>query len=444
MPRSPKCWPPPLHASTDPIFDTGPGPSRTGAPRTPPAPLLTALALIACVLGLHRDSATQADPAPPPIRLAYFGPTDPNHPAAAMFLAAQLALEDTPHPPTITLAPVWSPNPWGSGVRDLAALAFDPATLAIVGAPDGPSTHLAEQIAVKARLPVLGCGGTDDSVNLAGVPWMFSCLPGDDRLAAALADHIAHVLGPTQRLTVISATDHDAHWFTSRLLVVLHHIPVTVAAHVELNAAADVETLCNPTRPGAALSRNRASPLVVVADTETSGRWVRQLRRAGHIGPLFTGPATATARFIHIAGPAAENTQMPLPYIPGPDYDRLLIRLKTRGAPYPDYRAAQTYDAVRFLLNTWPSTPTERHPPDPTDRSPPDRTALADVLAHRTPYSGAAGPIHWDNRGRNQRPVPIGRVHDDRIVPIDTPDPNASDRPRITATSPALPANADR
>ena len=56
------------------------------------------------------------------VRIGYFGPSDPAHPAGGdLWLAAGMAIEDantagglngTP----FRLVPVWSENPWGTGV----------------------------------------------------------------------------------------------------------------------------------------------------------------------------------------------------------------------------------------------------------------------------------------------------------------------------------------
>ncbi len=72
----------------------------------------------------------------------------------------------------------WSDNPWGSGVTEVARMAYVHKVWAIIGGIDGPSTHLAEQVVAKARLTLLSSASTDKTVNLANVPWMFSCLPG--------------------------------------------------------------------------------------------------------------------------------------------------------------------------------------------------------------------------------------------------------------------------
>jgi hypothetical protein len=73
----------------------------------------------------------------------------------------------------------WSDNPWSSGVSKVVRMAYMDRVWAVIGGIDGPSTHLAEQVAAKARLTLLSPASTDKTVNLANVPWMFSCLPGD-------------------------------------------------------------------------------------------------------------------------------------------------------------------------------------------------------------------------------------------------------------------------
>jgi ABC-type branched-subunit amino acid transport system substrate-binding protein len=88
----------------------------------------------------------------------------------------------------------WAENPWGSGVTQITRMVYVHNVWAIIGGIDGPSTHLAEQVAAKARLTLLSPVCTDRTANLANVPWMFSCLPQDHLQAPVLAEAIAQTV----------------------------------------------------------------------------------------------------------------------------------------------------------------------------------------------------------------------------------------------------------
>ena len=75
------------------------------------------------------------------------------------------------------LKPGWSENPWASGVSSVVRMAYLERVWAIIGSIDGSTTHLAEQVVAKARVTQIDPASTDRSVNMANVPWVFSCLP---------------------------------------------------------------------------------------------------------------------------------------------------------------------------------------------------------------------------------------------------------------------------
>ena len=131
------------------------------------------------------------------VLIGYFGPNAPSDSQRHdMYHAACLAIEQANRAGgynglPFRLVPGWSGNPWQSGAAEVVRMAYTHKVWAIIGGIDGPSTHVAEQVVAKARLTLLNPGSTDRSVNLANVPWMFSCLPGDHLQAPVLAQAIA-------------------------------------------------------------------------------------------------------------------------------------------------------------------------------------------------------------------------------------------------------------
>jgi hypothetical protein len=73
--------------------------------------------------------------------------------------------------------------PWGKASSDLVQAVFDKNVVAIVSL-DRPSSHLGEQIALKAFLPVLAIS-SDRALTSANIPWIFR-LPDGTSLASAL------------------------------------------------------------------------------------------------------------------------------------------------------------------------------------------------------------------------------------------------------------------
>ncbi len=339
-----------------------------------------------------------------PIMVAWFGPNDAEHSESGdLWIAAQLAIERA-NPQggyegrEFQLLPVWSETPWDEGARRLTELVYKDGVVAIVGGMDGASTHVAEQIAAKARLPVIAPASTDKSINLAGVPWIFSCLPGDHLLAPVLANSIADQEG-SQRIVLLSSTDHDAHRFTVELLAAFRDRKVGVVKHHDFaTKTADVRALAQQAIDTAAKS------VVVVADTNTSAELVIALRESGFEGNLFCGPAAVRRRFVEIAKEAAEGILVPLPTDLEPEKTREFAKLfRERCGHKPDFAAAQTYDAVSMLVAA-------------IRKVGPNRVRIADAIRELSPYDGLAGAMRWDRVGANTRAVRLGIYRDGQLV----------------------------
>ncbi len=237
----------------------------------------------------------------------------------------------------------WSENPWGSGVKDVTRLVYEEQVWAIVGAPDGPSAHLVEQIVAKARLVFISTVSTDKTANLANVPWIISCAPGDHILAARLAEVFVGQVGQ-KNFTVASCTDHDSRMFTKELLIALNKFRVFPARHLHFRPGSDDF--------GGQLQdirRTQPAAVVLIAGPRDAAVFLTALRREGVTVPVFGGPRMGRRLFAEIAGKEADGVWFP--------------RLAEKGmgtiamvpVPFsrfePDYAATYTYDGMMLLID---------------------------------------------------------------------------------------------
>ncbi|MCX8108080.1 MAG: hypothetical protein N3G20_04680, partial [Verrucomicrobiae bacterium] len=122
------------------------------------------------------------------LKVGWFGPTNLNDPLTGdLWWAASFALNQANARKAATnaqtatatrqfqLVPRWSADPWKSGVSLLAKMIYEEKPIALLGSVDSASTHLAEQIAAKAQLPIVSPIATDKTITLAGVSWVFAC-----------------------------------------------------------------------------------------------------------------------------------------------------------------------------------------------------------------------------------------------------------------------------
>ncbi len=383
---------------------------------------------------LRQHEAEYAGPGrddPPPgqideILLGYFGPSDPAHPQGGdMWIAAQLAVEQANREggyrgKPFRIVPCWSENPWGTGVAEVARTAYRDKVWAIVGGIDGPSTHLAEQVVAKARLPLLSPASTDKSANLANVPWMFSLAPGDHLLAPVLAEAIAERLAE-KRFVLVSATDHDSRLFTDELFTCLAARRMLPRYHYQSDPAAQ-DTAPLVTR----VLKAGPDAVVLVAGAEHSARLLVALREAGFTGAVFGGPAMGKRRFLENARDVAEGVLFPLLYVPPKPADQFTKAFQNRTGKLPDYAAAHAYDAFRLAVAA-------------VHKGGLNRARIRDALSELSPWPGASGTVNWDPLGSNTRAPRLGTIQDGQMVPVSEPatEDHSSDMPASRRNSSA-------
>jgi ABC-type branched-subunit amino acid transport system substrate-binding protein len=368
-----------------------------------PAPALDARSHRSEYLGPGRED-------PPPdglaeILLAYFGPplaSDPRWGDA--WLGAQMAIEEANATDgfgglPFRLVPAWSPSPWGSGVSDLARAVYGDRVWAIVGGVDGSTTHLAEQVAVKARLSMVSFGSTDKSVNLVNVAWALSCLPSDDAQAEVLVPALL-AGGGSRPLAVLSTTDHDSHTAVLEYLLQIRRAGRAPVTHLELPAGAE--------EIGEAMSRipgERLGAVLLIASAEDALRILRALRSSGYLGPVFGGATLGRRTFVEGGGRAAEGAVFPRLIEFSWEWDAFSHAFRRRHGFEPDYLAGQAFDAVRLVVAA-------------TRQAGANRARILDALYGLSPWRGATGLHQWDPTGRNVRPVSLATIRDGREVPF--------------------------
>lgn len=346
------------------------------------------------------------EPAPDSINevlIGYFGPSAPSHPEAyEMWYAACLAVDQANQAGgykglPFRLVAGWSDNPWGSGVTEVTRMAYVHKVWAIIGGIDGSSTHLAEQVVAKARLTLLSPASTDKTVNLANVPWMFSCLPADHLLTPVLAKAIAsHV--EKRPFLLVSAVDHDSHLFAVELVKSLAQYHLTPFYHFEFNPKErDFTELVER------IVRTRAHALILIADGKPSAHLIRAVREKDFTGLIFGGPCMGRISFLKQADKAAEGVIFPLLYTAGESSKDFEEKFTSRFGHCPDYVAAHSYDAVRLLISA-------------IRKAGLNRARIRDAVSELSPWNGVTGTIKWDSLGGNNRAVRLGTVRDGRII----------------------------
>jgi branched-chain amino acid transport system substrate-binding protein len=338
------------------------------------------------------------------IRIGYFGPADPDHPDwGEVWRGAKLALDQANaeggyRGKPFRLVSAWSESPWGSGVADLTKLVFADGVWAVVGGVDGVTTHLAEQIVVKAHLALVSPGNSDPSIHLTNVPWVFSLLPTDDRTAPLLVGALEResARGPNaNRLVVLAATDHDSHvtWTAASKLWARSGRPAPILQAEVPGSTPDFSRLA------ADVKAARPSAVLVVARARDAGRLVRALRAAGVTCPIVGGPTLGRHPFILEAGSTAEGVVFPAPE----------VESAARASAESDDLAAAGYDAVRLVVAAIRTAGL-------------NRARIRDAVAALGPPSRGGAHVEWDTTGRSTRAAHLAAWRAGRVAVQESAD----------------------
>ena len=337
------------------------------------------------------------------VLLGYFGPSDPDHPDGGdLWKAAELAVCQANAQggylgKPFRLVASWSEDPWRAGIAGIARMAYRDHVWAIVGGSDGPTAHLAEQVAVKARMPLVCPSSSDRTANMANVPWMFSVLPGDHLQAPILAAVLTTRSG-RHGYTFLSSPDHDARLFLAELERALkRHQSAPRFTHVLAPGDPEMGAVVHQ------VVSDDVGAVVIAAGPADSARFVRELRAAGFRGLILGGHSMGRRQFLAAAGPAAEAVLFPMLCEPAAMPASFRLEFETRYHVPPDYAAASTYDALNLLIAA-------------IRRGGLNRAKIGDALGALSPYPGVTGTIAWDKLGGNTRPVVLGTILAGEVV----------------------------
>ncbi len=369
------------------------------APDVTEQPWVRILLLGAVALAGHLAAAG------PDIPIGYYGPPDPSHPIGGpVWQGASIAIDDANreggcHGRPFRLIARWDENPWSGGAAAIIRMIYDQRVWAVIGSIDGETTHLAEQVVAKARLPLIDPASTDRSVNAAFVPWMFSVMPDDRRLLAPLAVELRNV-----KYVLLAATDHDSRVMAGEFIALMK-TPGRPARRLEFERRSP--RISEVAREAASLDVEAA---VVLAGPLTSAVMVRQLRALRPDLRIYGGPAMGRRGFLEQAGASADGVRFPSPLGPDVFSNFFAQRYAARYGEKPDYSAFHAYDAVSLLVAA-------------IRIAGPDHAAIRDALQNLSPWNGVSGEIVWDRLRRNSRQTRLATIHRGCVVPLEGGNP---------------------
>lgn len=285
---------------------------------------------------------------------------------------------------------------WESATTELVRLIYAEDVWALLGAVDGRSAHLAEQVVARARgrVVLVTPWATDATLTQIRVPWFFRVVPDDRQQAAALVREIFEVrrLG---HVAVLVEDGYDARMSSETF------VKSAPPGAVTLFPAAD-----GGGRPGPLVGRLRQSEVdgwVFFARPASAARWLRELREAGMDRPAFAPLVLAGGEFLELARSSAAGAVF---VVPG-GVQELVDGQFRRGfvgayGDSPGPLALYAYDGLMVLAEA-------------IRRANYDREAIRDSLVG-IQLAGVTGPVEFDSSGNRRGGVELGCARGGRLL----------------------------
>lgn len=324
------------------------------------------------------------------IRIGLYAPGDPqSRVVQSMIRGASIAIDEANRAggyqgkPFRILCPHVD-DPWSGGSKIMTDLVYHGRVWAVVGASSSESTHIAEQVCTKTRVPLLSPVSSDPSLTHIRIPWIFRLPPDMQAQAKSLVSDIFHT-DPSMQVGLLTSTDLDGRLSAEELKKALeaqHHPPLF---HFTVDPASiDIEEIV------IRIQSFRPDGLVLRLPVERTIELVQTLnRQSGHPDiflPWIPGLDGESLRQQY-----AGQLIYVLPYAQkkacGPQL-KFIQSYIHRFAQRPSPSAVFTYDAVTLIVNGIRTAGLSR-------------AGLRNAIAALDGYQGAAGSYAWDNGGGN-------------------------------------------
>jgi len=278
----------------------------------------------------------------------------------------------------------WSSDPWGAGSKEMIKLVYQDSVWGVIGSIDGNATHIAEQIATKAWLPLLSPISADPTLTYIRIPWIFR-LPPDYKAQAEVIVNEGITYGHTENIGLITENSHDGHIFLNELKDIMIRNSISPTFHFEVSLSdLDVQSIVLRT-----ISFNPRSLIIFL-------------------------PKDAIIKLLSGFEALKQRIDISIPWIPGidceifsryykgniycvepflrssnPTYQEFASRYQKNYKSTPLFSAAYMYDAVHILTCALKTSGL-------------NRARLRDIIGEMKSLQGVTGRITWDNGGGNQ------------------------------------------
>lgn len=289
---------------------------------------------------------------------------------------------------------------WGASANEVVGFSYEDKVWAIIGTVDGAYTHIAIRVALKTEVPIMNVSDLDPTLVETKIPWVFRNTADDRQMAYTILYYVYKELG-LNRVAMFRANNRYGRFGVAEFRK--GSVRLGRPAPIEIN----YEVHYRKVNPDFAIQLDRledVKPEAVVlwADAEAAGHFVKALRERGLDMPVFACERVVNQRFLSIAGEAAEGVIATYPYNPEADIQALKefnTEYRRRYGKPPDTYAAHSYDGANMIVEAIREAGLNRY-------------RIRDRLASMRTWHGVTGTIRMDDAQSDRSPVIMATVKD--------------------------------
>ncbi len=283
--------------------------------------------------------------------------------------------------------------------------ATDKSIVAVIGHLCSSATLAALPIYVRQGLPSLSPTSTNVTIGKVGKGWFFRNVYRDDFQGKFLAKYVKSVLG-LKKVAVFYENNDYAIGLKNAFVGEAKKVGVNV-----VGTEAYVSKTTDFTPQLTKLMAAKPDAIFLCGYYQEGALIAGQARKLGFTGPLFGADGIDNEDYIKIAGKAADNTYVSVPFLAeaaGPEAKGFIERFKKATGRDCDWMSANAYDCLGILAQVIAKVGADRKK---------IRDGLAAINSPEKGYKGVTGLTYFDKLGDCQKAAFIKVVKDGKFTP---------------------------
>jgi branched-chain amino acid transport system substrate-binding protein len=282
--------------------------------------------------------------------------------------------------------------------------AMDKEIVAVVGHVCSSPALTALPIYIRHGLASISPTATNVTIGEAGKGWFFRNVYRDDFQGQFLANYVKKVLG-LKRVAIF----YENNDYAIGLQKAFSEEGKTLGVEV-VGAEAYASNTTDFAPQITKLLTQKPDTIFLCGFYQEGALIARQARSKGFTGPLFGADGIDNTEYIQIAGKAADNTYLTVPFLAeaaGPEAAAFIKKFTERTGRDLDWMSANSYDCVGILADVIQKVGSDRKK---------IRDALAAMNSPETGYQGVTGLTYFDKLGDCQKRAFVKMVKNGKYV----------------------------